>query len=151
LTIERVPQAMWMQFATQHYLTGGLAASATCYVAKWNREPVAFCAVAPALGWRGVKRIQRLVTLPEFQGMGIGGQLLDCVAALEAARGFRVTITASHPAIIAHCSRSPRWEYFGLKKTGSTPQQFAGRNIRSSIGRAVAAFEFVSSASGTRD
>jgi GNAT superfamily N-acetyltransferase len=143
LIVERVPQAMWTRFASQHYLTGGLAASATCYAAMWNREPLAFCAVAPALGWRGVKRIQRLATLPAFQGLGIGGQLLDRVAAQEAGRGFRVTITASHPAIIAHCSRSPRWQYFGLKKTGSTPQQFAGREIRSSVGRAVASFEFV--------
>ena len=31
----------------------------------------------------------------------------------------------------------------GVKKTGSTRQQFEGREIRSSIGRAVAAFEFV--------
>jgi GNAT superfamily N-acetyltransferase len=106
--------------------------------------PVAFCAVVAALGWPGVKRIQRLVTLPEFQGMGIGGKLLDVVAATQARAGFRVTITASHPAVIAHCSRSKQWRYFGIKKTGSTRQEFEGREVRSSVGRAVIAFEFVS-------
>src|SRR5439155_13797974 len=101
-TFDRVPQSTWARFAGEHYLAGGLAASASCYAAFWNREPIAFCAVVAALGWRGMKRIQRLVTLPEFQGMGIGGKLLDIVAEGESRRGFRITVTASHPAIIAH-------------------------------------------------
>jgi GNAT superfamily N-acetyltransferase len=92
-----------------------------------------------------VKRIQRLVTLPEFQGMGIGGKLLDSVAGIEARKGFRVTITASHPAVIAHCGRSGWWRFVDVKKTGSTRQFFEGREVGSSVGRAVAAFEFVAS------
>jgi GNAT superfamily N-acetyltransferase len=144
LQLDRVPQALWSRFQAQHYLSGGLAASATCYAAFWNKEPLVFCAVVAALGWPGVKRIQRLVTLPEFQGLGIGGQMLDKVAQGESGRGFRVTITASHPAILAHCSRSPRWRFMDVKKNGSTRQRFGDREIRSSLGRAVAAFEFVS-------
>ena len=136
---------MWTRFSGEHYLSGGLAASATCYAALWNKEPIAFCAVVGALGWKGVKRIQRLVTLPEFQGMGIGGKLLDVVAGNEAGRGFRVTITASHPAIIAHCGRSARWRFTDVKKTGSTRQQYGEREIKCSAGRAVASFEFVHS------
>ncbi|HEX5106516.1 MAG TPA: GNAT family N-acetyltransferase [Pirellulaceae bacterium] len=96
-----------------------------------------------SLGWKRTKRITRLVTLPEFQGLGIAAQLAERVAAHEQAKGHRVTITASHPAILAHCSRSPRWNYLGLKKTGSTRQRLAGRPIASSAGRAVASFEFV--------
>jgi GNAT superfamily N-acetyltransferase len=147
LRVERVPQAMWRLFARHHYLTGGLAASATCYAA-WlanpeHESPVAFCAVAPALGWKKTKRITRLVTLPEFQGLGIGSRLLEHVAGQEASRGNRVTITASHPAILSHCSHSPQWRFLNVKKRGSTRQRFAKREIRSSAGRAVAAFEFV--------
>src|SRR5262249_34400965 len=106
-------------------------------------EPIAFCAVVAALGWRGVKRIQRLVTLPGVQGMGIGGKGLDSVGGVGSRRGVRVAVTPSHPAIIAHCSRSPRWRYMASKKTGSTPQRMNGRQIRSSAGRAVASFEWV--------
>jgi len=141
--VDRVPQAMWTRFSGEHYLSGGLAASATCYGAFWNKESIGFCAVVACLGWRQAKRIQRLVVLPEFQGMGIGGKLLDMVAADQAARGFRVTITASHPAVLAHCGRSERWRYLEIKKLGSTPQVTKGREIASSVGRAVAAFEFV--------
>jgi len=147
LRVERVPQATWRLFSQHHYLTGGLAASATCYAA-WivdadYKSPVAFCAVAPALGWKKTKRITRLVTLPEFQGLGIGSRLLELVAEQEASRGNRVTITASHPAILSHCSHSPRWRFRKIKKTGSTPQRFGEREISSSVGRAVAAFEYV--------
>lgn len=144
LRIERVPQALWNRFKRQHYLTSGLAASATCYGAFWeNEHPVAFCAVVAVFGWKKTKRITRLVTLPEFQGLGIATRLAEAVAELEIARSNRVTITASHPAIVGHCSRSAHWRYLGVKKTGSTRQRFRGREIRSSQGRAVASFEFV--------
>jgi GNAT superfamily N-acetyltransferase len=82
--------------------------------------------------------------LPEYQGLGIGPRLAEEVAAIEVAKGFRVTITASHPSVLAWCSRSPRWKYLGLKKTGSTRQTLGGqRTIRCSTGRAVVSFEFV--------
>ena len=96
-----------------------------------------------SLGWKKTKRITRLVVLPEFQGLGIAAKLAETVAAHEQAKGHRVTITACHPAILAHCSRSPHWTYLGTKKTGSTRQRLAGRTIRCSTGRAVTSFEYV--------
>jgi GNAT superfamily N-acetyltransferase len=159
--VRRAPQSAWASFARHHYLSGGLAASARCYEAwadglrigdrdglagasGWCGRPVAFCAVAPTLGWRGAKHISRLVVLPEFQGLGVGGRLLDAVAEMEAGPAKRVTITASHPAVVAHCSRSARWRFVAVKKIGSTRQRYGGREIRSSLGRAVAGFGFVS-------
>ncbi len=105
--------------------------------------PIAFCAVLATLGHRRTKHISRLVVLPEWQGLGIGPRLAEAVAAIEAAKGNRVTITASHPSVLAWCSRSPRWKYVGLKKTGSTRQRLGTRTIRCSTGRAVASFEWV--------
>jgi GNAT superfamily N-acetyltransferase len=106
-------------------------------------SPVAFCAVLATLGWKRTKHISRLVVLPEFQGLGVGPRLAEAAAEREVAKGHRVTITASHPAIVACCWRSPRWRFTGLKKTGSTRQRLGARNIRASTGRAVASFEFV--------
>jgi hypothetical protein len=57
-----------------------------------------------------------------------------------------VTITASHPAIVGHCSRSAEWRLVDVKKLGSTRQRYAGREVRCSRGRAVAAFEWVGQA-----
>ncbi len=111
-------------------------------------SPIGFCAVLATLGWKRTKRITRLVVLPEFQGLGIGPRLAETVAAAQAAKGNRVTITASHPSVLAWCWRSPRWKYLGLKKTGSTRQQLGPRAIRCSTGRAVASFEWVGGVSG---
>ncbi|MEX2175756.1 MAG: GNAT family N-acetyltransferase [Pirellulaceae bacterium] len=143
LAVRRVPQALWTRFARHHYLSGGLSTAATCYAAFWEGALVAFCAVVATLGHKRCKRITRLVTLPDFQGLGIGPRLAESAAEQQRGQGFRVTITASHPAIVGYCSRSPRWRYVGLKKTGSTRQRLGERAIRCSTGRAVASFEYL--------
>jgi GNAT superfamily N-acetyltransferase len=169
LAVRRVPQALWPRFAGHHYLTGGLSTAATCYAAfaeMRNAEfgmqnegncpqtphsafpiphstPIAFCAALATLGWKRTKHISRLVVLPEFQGLGVGPRLAEAVAEHQSALGHRVTITASHPAIVVWCWRSPRWRFTGLKKTGSTRQRLGQRTIRCSTGRAVASFEYV--------
>jgi GNAT superfamily N-acetyltransferase len=110
-----------------------------------TERPVAFCAAVAALGWKKTKRITRLVTLPEFQGLGIASRLLAIVAQHESTKGNRVTITASHPAILSHCQNSPHWRFTGHKPAGSTTQTFRGRQIGSSVGRGVVSFEFIPS------
>ena len=86
--------------------------------------------VARACRWRSARRcrligrknrwrISRIVTLPDYQGIGIGMRVAEAVAELHRAEGHRVNVTASHPALIAHCRRSPRWRAVGVRKTGS--------------------------------
>ena len=58
---------------------------------------------------RPYKRISRLVVLPDYQGIGIGGRLLDQVAGLVAGEGSRVSISTSHPGVISHLARSETW------------------------------------------
>jgi hypothetical protein len=50
-----------------------------------------------------------------------------------------VNLTASHPAVLAHCRRSPRWRAIGVRKTGSKGCE----RYRGSAGRAVVSFEFL--------
>jgi len=54
-----------------------------------------------------------------------------------------VNVTASHPALITHCRRSPRWRTVSVKKTGSHGTRRFVRNYRGSTGRAVVSFEYV--------
>ncbi|HUE71612.1 MAG TPA: GNAT family N-acetyltransferase [Pirellulaceae bacterium] len=142
LRLTRADRSVWAHFRPHHYLSGQLARGATCYVALWSGRPAAFCAVLGQIGHAGRKRITRLVTLPQFQGLGIGMRLAEYVCRLEAERGFRVSIATSHPAVIASCRRSPRWKYLGIKRCGGTPQCIRGRRLAGSTGRIVAAFEF---------
>ena len=87
-------------------------------------------------------RISRLVTLPDYQGLGIGMRLLETVADVHREEGHRVNVTASHPALIAHCRRSPKWRTVNVKKAGSAHRGWAAKRYRGSVGRAVVSFEY---------
>ena len=104
--------------------------------------PAAFAATLPLVGRKNHRRFHRLVVLPEFQGVGIGGRFLDAVAELHREEGLRINIATSHPAIIAHCRASPGWKTVRVSKYGRTPRIIAGRAHSHSFGRPVASFEF---------
>ena len=109
-----------------------------CFLALWNGEPVAFCASVSLFGRKNRRRISRIVVLPDFQGIGVGMNVVEAVADLHREEGYRVNMTASHPAVVGHCRRSPRWRTVGVKKSGSTRIG----NYRGSLGRAVVSFEY---------
>lgn len=144
LRVTRCPQKMWPLFARHHYLSGGLSRGATCYAAWLDDRPVAFCALLAVLGHKGHKRISRLVTLPDYQGLGIGWRLAERVADQGRADGYRVSITASHPVVLGACQKSPAWRLKSVRPLGNrTPQHYANRAIPSSAGRGIATFEYL--------
>lgn len=144
LQVAACRHAAWRHFARHHYLSGQLSRAARCYVAFWEHEPVALCAVVALYGHRGRRRIHRLVTLPDFQGIGIGGKLLDHVALHLRRQGHRVNITTSHPAVIGFCRNSDRWQAVSLSRRGrSGSQQKYGKLLKSARGRPSVSFEFV--------
>jgi GNAT superfamily N-acetyltransferase len=142
--IHRCGLAPWRLFARHHYLSGSLAVGARCYLATWNGEPVTFCATLPVITKKNHRRFTRIVTLPDYQGMGIGMRVVAAVASLHRAEGLRINVTSSHPALIRHCRRSADWRTVNVKKTGSAPRgssRFPA--YRSSAGRSVVSFEYV--------
>ncbi|NMC21146.1 MAG: GNAT family N-acetyltransferase [Thermogutta sp.] len=143
IRVEIVPcrREAWRAYRRHHYLSGSLPVAARCYLAVWEGEAAGFCATAPMPGRAGVRRISRLVVLPEYQGMGIGGAFLDAVADWTARGGRRVTITAAHPAVISHCRRSPKWATTAVRKLGSRPGGLPG--YAGSWGRAVVSFRYL--------
>ena len=83
--------------------------------------------------------------LPDYQGIGIGMAVLEAVAQLHRQEGHRVNATASHPAVIAHWRKSPRWRAISVKKTGSAGAKGFIKGYRGSGGRAVVSVEYVGS------
>jgi GNAT superfamily N-acetyltransferase len=150
LEIFRCRRSAWPMFARHHYLSGELSRYARCFLALWQGAPVAFCAMVSLIGHKHRWRISRIVTLPDYQGMGIGMAVAEAVAELHVQEGNRVNVTASHPSLIAHCRRSPRWRAIGVKKTGSCGSQKFIANYRGSPGRAVVSFEYCSLMKGVR-
>jgi len=139
LDICRVHRAAWELFKPHHYLSGRLAPSAVCFAAFWRERPVAFSAWINALSRRGGKREHRTVTLPDFQGVGIGMALSSFCASAWKALGYRPTSTTSHPALRAARQRSPHWHLLrapSLARRGS-------RGLRHACTRLTAGFEYV--------
>jgi GNAT superfamily N-acetyltransferase len=143
IEVFRCRHGAWRLFARHHYLSGSLSKRARCYLGVWRGEPVAFCATVSLIGRKDRWRVSRIVTLPDYQGVGIGTSLMAAVAELHREEGHRVNCTASHPAIIAHWRRSPRWRPVSVKKTGSCGAKRFIRGYRGSGGRAVVSAEYV--------
>lgn len=141
LSLVRCHKSAWDLFAPHHYLSQALNPVAQCFLASWGDSPAAFCATLSLVGYRNRRRISRLVTLPDYQGLGIGSAVAEAVAEVHAGEGQRCNITTSHPAMIAHCRRSPRWRAVRFLKHGSR-QARPFRDYRGSAGRAVVSFEY---------
>lgn len=144
LTIQRVDSDAWQLFRQHHYLDTKLNPSAALYLATLtDTTPAACCAVLPfphprRPGWR----LHRLVTLPDYQGVGIGVALSDFVSACYKATGRPVFRTASHPAVISHCARSLKWR-MRRKPSLTRLHSHAGLSKTTAHRRLTAGFEFV--------
>jgi GNAT superfamily N-acetyltransferase len=143
LEIFRTKPEAWTMFARHHYLSGSLSPAARTYLAAWRDVPVSFCATLPLIGRRNHRRISRIVTLPDFQGIGIGLRVAEAVAQLHRDEGLRVNITASHPSVIGHCRRSSLWRTTRVMRTGSRDTERFIAGYRNSRGRAVVSFEYL--------
>ena len=144
LEIRRCRVAAWELFKRHHYLSASLARQARCHLVTWEGVPVNFCATLPVITKRNHRRFTRIVTLPDFQGLGIGMRSMAAVAELHRAEGHRINVTSSHPSLIRHCRQSPLWKAVTVKKTGTNPSATTKfPQYRSSAGRAVVSFEYL--------
>ena len=85
-----------------------------------------------------------MVTLPDYQGIGIGVRFLEHVCQLEREKGHRVNITTSHPTIIGYSKNSPLWRVVRVSKIGNIGKQVSKNNVfKSSAGRSVVSFEYL--------
>lgn len=139
LTLHPAHHALWDRFKRHHYLSANLSRTARCYIARWDMQPVCFVASMPNMGHTGCRRISRIVTLPDFQGVGIGSAVLETVAEHELHQCQRVTITTSHPAMMSYCRNSPKWRTTRFAPLGMGDKR---KQKTASQGRPVASFEF---------
>lgn len=145
LRLFRCRRAAWRLFARHHYLSGALNPAAQCFLATWNNEAVTFCATVAQYGQRNWRRISRVVTLPDYQGIGVGMRVAEAVANVHCDEGKRVSITASHPAVLAHCRRSKRWRTSRVNWCSGRQSARPGA-YRGALGRATVSFHYVAQA-----
>jgi GNAT superfamily N-acetyltransferase len=142
LEVGRCDRRAWALFAPHHYLSGALAQSAVCFLARWQDRPVAFSAWLPFVGTgRPTRREHRTVTLPDYQGVGIGPALSGLVASLWRGLGYRAVSTTTHPGLIRSRLRSPWWV---LRRAPSLAPSQRDRlaGLRHATTRLTAGFEY---------
>ena len=81
----------WNIFKKHHYLTGEINKGARCWVAYLWGVPVAFNSVLamPSGSLKMAWREHRLVVLSDYQGMGIGNAMSECVGEILLSEGKR--------------------------------------------------------------
>lgn len=149
LAVARVHRAAWLRFRHHHYLDTDLNPAALCFIALWQERPVAFVAALGfphkhVPGWR----LHRLVCLPDYQGVGIGVALADFVSSVLKTRAAHVFRTAAHPAVVAHCAKSPLWNMLRTPRLSPCSSVGEARDLgvgkmKRAVDRLTAGFEYV--------
>jgi ABC-type dipeptide/oligopeptide/nickel transport system ATPase subunit/GNAT superfamily N-acetyltransferase len=120
LEIRRVGREAWVMFSQYHYLSHSLNKSSRCFIALWNNRPVAFSAWMALPGKLPMYKEHRTVTLPDFQGLGIGNALSDFVASVVIMSGYKARSTTAHPGMIFTRSKSKNWLCCSTYKNNGT-------------------------------
>ena len=149
LEIRRIGSSAWALFRRHHYLNHSLSPSAICFGAWWRGQLVAFSAWISAMR-PGVRREHRTVTLPDYQGVGIGHALSGFCASLWKGLGLRATSTTTHPAFVAARQRSADWR---MTRAPSLARGHDRRlpKLRHATTRLTAGFEYVGPALARAD
>jgi energy-coupling factor transporter ATP-binding protein EcfA2 len=132
----------WRLFRRHHYLSGDISPTAQAFLAVWDGRPVAFSAWINALVRYGGKREHRTVTLPDYQGVGIGTALSEFCAALWTALGYRARSTTSHPALVTARLRSANWRLVRAPALGHRPGRRRADG-KHACTRLTAGFEYI--------
>ena len=101
LEIFRCRYETWNLFKHHHYLSYDLNPASQSYIVLWNEKPVCFVAILPfpGVGDSKTRRISRIVTLPDYQGLGIGKKIIDYFSSLYARINSQMYIRTINPAL----------------------------------------------------
>lgn len=112
--IRRVPYSVWEVFAPFHYLTKSLNKGSKCFGLFIENKVTAFAGILHRPISRSKHQnllgVSRLVTLPDYQGLGLSFVLMKTLAAAYKTLGYRLKIYPAHPSFILSTQRSSDWE-----------------------------------------
>ena len=107
-----VDRTAWDYFSAHHYLTAELSPFARCFISVIGDEPAAFVASIsyPSGTVQNAFRESRLVTHPDFQGLGLGPRMSDFIAKAYVGIGKRYFSKTAHPRLGEWRERSKKWK-----------------------------------------
>lgn len=109
--ISQVNYGYWKEFSRFHYLTKTLHRASRCFALFVDGIPATFAGVLhrPHPRVRDIMGLSRIVTLPDYQGMGLAMILADALGSLYKAVGKRFHMYPAHPSFIRSYSHSDQW------------------------------------------
>lgn len=112
-------KSIWKAFAKHHYLNHAHNNASTVFVAYINDKLAGFISVIhqPHPKAKKLKRIHRLVVLPDYQGIGVGIRLLEFISNKYKEDGWRISIVTSAPSLIWALTKNKKWRlgFYGRK------------------------------------
>jgi len=140
-------KSIWKMFAKHHYLSHTHNNAAHVYLATINNEIAGFLSVLhlPHPHVKNIKKVHRLVILPDYQGAGFGVKFLNEIGKIYKNQNYRYSIVTSAPSLIYALKKSNKWmcKNFGRLKGGGSGL-LHGKNSKStsnSKNRITASFE----------
>ena len=146
INIRRAEQSEWKIFKKYHYLSSEHNSSAHKYIAEINNEVVAWCSVLhfPHPKVKNMKKIHRIVVLPDYQGLGIGNIFLNEIARMYKKDGFRIALTTSSPSLIFSLQKQKEWVMTRTpSRTSGGQTGITALKKTTSTNRLTASFEYI--------
>lgn len=140
-------KTIWKMFAKHHYLSHNHNNAANVFIATVNDEIAGFISILhfPHPKAKNIKKVHRLVILPDYQGAGIGLRLLNEIGYIYKKQKYKYTIVTSAPSLINALKKSKEWI---CKRIGRATKPSENSNIKSlreeggnSSNRITASFE----------
>lgn len=152
---ESTDKEIWSVFREHHYLTAEFNKGAKLYTCYWNDTLVAMFSVLnqPSGSYKYAYRVHRAVTLPDFQGLGIGTKLFDFFGEKYIHNGDKLFLRSSHVRLANHCRGHIGWIEGGssqkISNAGGASHEKKYRNYDRK--RMPYSFEYVGSDYNTKE
>jgi ABC-type uncharacterized transport system YnjBCD ATPase subunit/GNAT superfamily N-acetyltransferase len=130
--IRKVDRSYWSQFAPFHYLTADAHPAATFFCLFVDARPACIAVILhfPHPRRNDIKRVSRLVTLPDFQGLGLAFVLVEKLGAMFKDLGYELRTYPSHPTLARNFSKNILWQ----QTTELGTARIASRRTSTSVG-----------------
>ncbi len=147
IEVFRCHHVAWRLFVGNHYLSADLNKASKCYIMFFDGQPAAFSAILPFPHphLKNTWKEHRTVTLPDYQGFGLGNRLSEFVGEMLHEQGKQFRSVTSHPAMIGHRYRSNAWIMDRAPSRLKAPGKRGTiqNNKNTSINRLTASFIYV--------
>lgn len=116
--IKRCKRTEWEKFRRYHYLDNSLGNQAQCYGLYDNENIIGFIGIIhfPHPKNKKIKKVTRLVILPDYQGIGLGVKFLNEIAKIYS-KNYYFAITTSAKNLISALNKNENWYLTRCKKS----------------------------------